>query len=95
MVRDNINRSWRPFYVVSPTLEHFEDGKKLFVVNIVIQLHRGESRGVKSDWMNLIVGRSDSRQNGVDNLIKDLQSVKVQLCPNICSLVSIAKQLRQ
>ena len=61
MVCDNINRSWRSFEVVSLTFECFENGKEFFIMNIVIQLHRGEGLGVKSDRMNLVIGQSDCR----------------------------------
>ena len=61
MVHDNIDQSWRSFEVVSPTVEHFENGEKLFVINVVIQLCGGEGLGVKSNWMNLVIGRSDCR----------------------------------
>ena len=61
MVHGNIDWSWRSFEVVSPMLERFENGKVFFVMNIVIQLCRGESLGVKSDRMNLVVRRSDCR----------------------------------
>ena len=53
---------------MSPTLERFENGKKLFVVDVVIQLRGGESPGVESDRMNLIVGWSDSGQNGAESI---------------------------
>ena len=69
MVHDNIDRSWRSFEVVSPTLEHFKNGEEFFVVNIVIQLCGGESPGVKSNQMNLVVGRSDCRKNGTEGII--------------------------
>ena len=69
MVHDNIDRSWRPFQVVSPTLEHFKDGKEFFVTNVVVQLCGGESPGVKSDQMNLVVGRSDCRKNGTESIV--------------------------
>ena len=69
MVHDNIDWSWRPFQVVSPTLERFEDGEEFFVVNVVVQLCGGESPGVKSDRMNLVVGRGDCRKNGTESVI--------------------------
>ena len=54
---------------MSPTLERFENGEELFVVDVIIQLRRGESPGVESNQMNLIVGRSDSGQNGAESIV--------------------------
>ena len=54
---------------MSPTLERFEDGKEFFVMNVVIQLRRGEGLGVKSNRMNLVVGWSDCRKNGTESVI--------------------------
>ena len=54
---------------MSSTLEHFEDGKEFFVVNVIIRLRGGKSPGVKSDRMNLVVGRSDCRKNGTESVI--------------------------
>ena len=61
MVCDNIDRSWRSFEVVSPTFKCFENGEEFFVVNVIIQLGGGEGPGVKSNWMNLVIGWSDCR----------------------------------
>ena len=61
MVCDNIDRSWRSFEVVSSTLDCIENGEEFFVVNVVIQLHGGEGLGVKSNRMNLVIGRCDCR----------------------------------
>ena len=36
VVRDNVNWSQRPFKVVSPTLECFEDGQEFFIMDVVI-----------------------------------------------------------
>ena len=54
---------------MSPTLERFEDSKEFFVMNVVVQLCGGESKGVKSDQMNLVVGRSDCRKNDTKSVI--------------------------
>ena len=61
MVHDNIEQSWRSFEIVSLTLERFKNGEEFFVVNVIIQLRGGESPGVKSFRMNLVVGQSDCR----------------------------------
>ena len=61
VVCDNVNQSWRPFKVVSLTLEHFKDSQEFFIMNIIIQFCRVESLGVESNQMNLIIRWSINR----------------------------------
>jgi len=40
---------------VLPNLESFKDSEQFLVICVVVQLHCGESVGVKSNWMNFII----------------------------------------
>ena len=47
MICNNIDGIGQIFQVVSPNFESFKDGKKFLVICVVVQLHCGESAGVK------------------------------------------------
>ena len=59
MVGDHVDCFGSAFEVVTPTLERFEDGQELLVVDIVIELRAGEGAGVESDWVEFIFGSED------------------------------------
>jgi len=49
MICNNIDGVGWTFQIVSPNLESFKDSKQFLVICIIVQLHRGESAGVKSN----------------------------------------------
>ena len=59
MVCDNINQEGGALQVVLPGLEHFKYCQEFLVVNIIIQLQRGESVGMESDWVEFGIGGVD------------------------------------
>jgi len=54
MIHNNINGIGQTFQVVLPNFESFKNGKQFLVMYVIVQLHHGESTGVKSHWMNFI-----------------------------------------
>ena len=69
MVGNDIHRSWRTFKVVTPAFECFEDGQEFFVVDVIVQLCRRESPGVKRDRMYLIIGVGVCGQYGAEGIV--------------------------
>ena len=49
MIHNNINGIGQIFQVVSPNLESFKNSKQFLVICVIIQLHYGESVGVKGN----------------------------------------------
>ena len=61
VVCDNINQEGGVLQVVSPGLERLKYYQEFLVMNIVIQLRRGESVGMESDWMEFGIGGVDGK----------------------------------
>ena len=54
MIYNNVDEIGWTFQVMLPNFESFKDGKQFLVMYVVVQLHCGESVGVKDYWMNFI-----------------------------------------
>ena len=61
MVRDNVNRESGALQVISPGLECLKYCQEFLVVNVVIQLRRGESAGMESDWVEFGIEGVDGK----------------------------------
>ena len=55
VIGNNINWVTRSFGIVTPSLKGFEDGKKLFVVSVIVELCSLESSREESNWMNFAI----------------------------------------
>ena len=68
MIRNDLDRDFRAFQVVSPLVEGIKNGKEFFVVHIILEFGADKGPRVKSDWVHLAVrsnGGKDSRQGVV------------------------------
>ena len=61
MVRDNVNREGGALQVMSPDFECLKYYQEFLVVNVVIQLQRGKSVGMESDWVEFGIGGIDGK----------------------------------
>ena len=69
MVGDNVNWRGGTLQVVSPRAKSLEDGEKLLIVRVIVQLGHGERMRIESDWANLAVG-TDIRQYTCDRVVR-------------------------
>jgi len=67
VVGDHINRSGGALKVVSPVLKGLEDGQKLLVMGVVVELRGGQSPQIVCDRAEDLVGASDGKDssNGI------------------------------
>ena len=56
---------------MSPNLESFKDDKQFLIIYIVVQLHHGESTGVKGNWMNFIF-IVNNRKNCSESIVQSI-----------------------
>ena len=61
MIGYDVDGGASSFEVVAPTFESIVDGRKFFVVNIVIGLGIFESLGVECDWVVVAIWGSDGQ----------------------------------
>ena len=61
MISYNVNGGASPFEVVTPTFEGIVDGRKSFIVHIVISFGVFESPGVECDWVVVAVRGLDGQ----------------------------------
>jgi len=54
MIHNNIDRISWTFQVVSLNFESFKNGKQFLVMHVIVQLHHGESAGVKGHQINFV-----------------------------------------
>ena len=71
MIRNDLDRNFTAFQVVSPLVEGIENGKKFFVVRVIVEFGADKGPRVKGDRVHLTVGSDggkDSRQGVVGSL---------------------------
>ena len=61
VICDNINWKSEALQVMSPGLERLKYCQEFLVMNIVIQLRRGESARMESDWVEFGIGGVDGK----------------------------------
>ena len=71
VVGDDVNWRGGTLQIVSPRAKSLEDGEKLLIVRVVVQLGRGERTRVESDRVNLAV-RADIRQYTCDRVVRSV-----------------------
>jgi len=71
MVSDHINWSGGALKVVSPVLEGLEDGQKLLVMGVVVELRGGQSPRIVCDRTEDLVGASDGKDSS-DGIVQSI-----------------------
>ena len=68
VVGDNVNWRSGTFQIVSPRAKSLEDGEKLLIVRVIVQLGRGERTRIESDRVNFAIG-TGIRQYTCDHIV--------------------------
>ena len=71
MIRDDLDRDFGAFQVVSPLMEGIKDGEEFFVVCVVVEFGTDKGPRVKGNWVHLAIrsdGGKDSRQGVIGSV---------------------------
>ena len=74
MIRNDLDRDFGAFQVVSPLVEGIENGKEFFVVRVIVEFGTNKGPRVKSGWVHLAVrgdGGKDSGQGVIGSVSFD------------------------
>ena len=71
MIRNDLDRNFGTFQVVSPLVEGIKNGEKFFVVRVIVEFGADKGPRVKGDRVHLTVrsdGGKDSRQDVIGSV---------------------------